>query len=215
MAEFTMLGQREDGFRSFATESNIVWMNPKRTKKLFMARAEVEISIDGKVVRTYTSQRDTIEAPDGALILPYFREGSSWFVVMVEQFRIALPGKTIESPGGEVDRAAIKQSMARELEEETRITVDSARIDLVFKELFNPSMMASKSYGGIVEIQLSEVPEQLLAGEWHLGEYTVVLVRPLVELLRQRDAMETELALYTSRLLDEVAKKVGLLSKSY
>lgn len=76
--------------------------------------------------------------------------------------------------------------------------------------------MAAEAWGGIVEIQASRIPPELLHGEWDTGEYTVLVVKPLVDLLRLRDSMaEIWCDLWTSRLLDEVAKKVGLLTKNY
>lgn len=209
--------KREFGIQPFQTEGNIVLMNRTGTVRAGLARAQVQLSI-GTTVRKYTSQRSVIEGPDGAQILPYFKTDSGWKVVMVELFRIALPGQTLEAAGGEIDENEKdpRLTMARELKEETGIEVHHDDIRIVLEELTQPSIMAATAFGGIVEILESQIPSNLVHGEWDTGEYTVVVIKPLLELLRFRDSMpEARFDLWASRLLDEVAKKVGVLVKNY
>lgn len=209
--------KREFGFQSFQTEGNIVLMNRTGTVRAGLARARVQISI-GTTVREYTSQRSVVEAPDGAQVLPYFKTDSGWNVVMVESFRIALPGQTLEAAGGEIDENEKdpRFAMARELKEETGIEVRPDNIRIVLEEWIQPSTMTARAFGGIVEIRESQIPSNLVHGEWDTGEYTVVVIKPLLELLRFRDSMpEARFDLWASRLLDEVAKKVGFLIKNY
>lgn len=191
-----------------------VRMNKKGTVRFFMASAVVEIQT-GTVKHEYNSSRGVIEAPHGAKVLPYYMNRDDWFVVMVEQFRIALPGKTLEPAGGEVDEIDLQVSMARELEEEAHIVVPAEQIEIVFSAYIQPPMMRSKAFGGIVEIAESQLPRELVGGEWKLGEYTVVAVHRLLDLLRARDRMEADFDLETCLLLDAVAKKIGLLKKCY
>jgi 8-oxo-dGTP pyrophosphatase MutT (NUDIX family) len=220
MADFRMVGERENGSKNIVVrDGRIAEMNKSGTKLFYFARAEVEISRNGKLTGRYISERDMIEAPDGCLILPYFCDDADWQVVLVEQFRIAIPGKTTEPAGGEANYCIWiekpKESMARELEEETHIKVDPNEIELVFCEMIEPSMLGSRIWAGIIEISKSQLPVEIIGEELVSGECTVIVVKPLIKLLKDRDAMRIEMNLRTSRLLDELAKKVGLLTKNY
>jgi len=218
MAEFRMKDERALGVKEFVIADRVLNMNVKGTVRFSFGRAMVDIlASDGQLIRTVTSQRGVIEAPDGAQVLPYFMglEDSQWYVVLVEQFRIAIPAQTIEAPGGEVDEVNPRESMARELWEEAHIRVTADDIELVYCERIQPSMMAARIWGGVVEVDESQLPSELLGGEFALGEYTVLVTRPLLELLKDRDALKFDLDLMLSRLIDEVAKRVRLLNKNY
>lgn len=217
MAEFKMFGPRKLGVRKLVVrDDGIVEMNPHGTKLLSVSSATVQIFSRGTLINEHVTTRDSISAADGAEVMPYFLSHDRWHVIMVEQFRIAVPGQTLEAAGGEVDGADILASMARELEEEARIRIEPERIKVVFSELAHPSILNARMYGGIVELQEHEVPEELtVGGEHQFGEYTVLVVLPLIELLRQRDSRSHNLDVLASRLLDEVAKDVGLLVKNY
>ncbi|MFA5935753.1 MAG: hypothetical protein WC787_02795 [Patescibacteria group bacterium] len=189
-------------------------MNGKGTVRFSMVSTEVTIKTE-KGERTYKSARGVIEAPHGAKVLPYFKRDDAWYVVMVEQFRIALPGKTVEPAGGEVDEANPRLSMARELEEEAHVTVSPEDVEFVFSAYIQPSMMRAKAFGGIVEIKESQLPTELIGGEHQFGEYTVVSIQPLLPLLRSRDDGSWTSDLETYILLDAVAKAVGLIEKRF
>lgn len=215
MAEFKVIGERQLGTKEFRIENNTLWMNGKGTVRFSFARADVEI-IAGNGSRQYQSFRGVIETPDGAVVLPYFKTKDGWQIAMVEQFRISIPAKTTEAVGGEVDFADPQSSMSKELEEEIHISLAPKRIKVVFREYGQPSMFAACMWGGIVEINENEIPRELiLGGEWQFGEYTVLVIKSLSKMLKARDAGQIVCDLYTSRLLDEVAKKVGLLEKKY
>lgn len=216
MAEFRMISGLERGSRPIVVhDGRVAEMNKSGKKLFFFARAEIEVILDGASPRRLICEREIIEAADGCQVVPYFKDTSGWHVVMVEQFRIALPGKTLEPAGGEVDEKDPKASMARELQEEAHITVDANDIELVFCERIEPSMLGARMWSGIVEITRSQLPKELSGGEWANGEYTVLVVRSLLELLRERDAGRGDFCLRTSRALDELAKKVGLLTRNY
>jgi 8-oxo-dGTP pyrophosphatase MutT (NUDIX family) len=141
--------------------------------------------------------------------------GEKVFVVMVEQFRIALRAVTLEAAGGEADEDDPRVSMARELEEEINLHVRSDRIKLVYTAFIQPPILTSKVFGGIVRISESDLPKELLGGEHQFGEFTVLTVRSLIPLLKSRDAGEFTFDLETSRLLDAVAEAVGLIERRY
>lgn len=192
-----------------------LYMNGKKTVMFSFHRAEVLIQMEDGSSRPYTSQRGVIVAPHGAKVLPYFKFGKEWFVVMVEQFRIALPDQTLEAAGGEVDEKDPIESMVRELQEEAGIPVPKENINLVYAAYIQPSMMAAKAYGGIARIKKSWLPRTLIGGEWAQNEYTVLCVQNLLDLLRARNKGELVFDLETWMLLDAVATKVGLIKKHY
>ena len=215
MTRFKALGPIKKGCEKLDVKNNKVKLNNKGTTFFSFNRAAVEIMTDQGQSRTYVSQRGVIEAPDAALVLPYFQDKGEWYVVLIEQFRLALSGQTLEAPGGELDTADVARGMVRELQEETGISVAPKRIKVVYSELAAPSLMSAKMWGGIVKLEKSEVPEALLAGEWACNEYSALATRPLVAFLKSRDAMTIIIDLWLSRLLDEVAKKVGPHIKKY
>jgi 8-oxo-dGTP pyrophosphatase MutT (NUDIX family) len=143
----------------------------------------------------------------GAKLLPYFfTADGECHVVLVEQFRRALNGELLEAAGGKTDSENIFLEMCRELREETGIEVFPDDVEFIFEAYIQPSLMASKAYGGIVAILEREVPTELHAGEIHLGERTRVSVRSLKELLDARARGEIVFDLETWILLDAVAK---------
>lgn len=216
MAEFRPVSIEYGFLKPKIADDSTVLMNKTGTVSFRFARSEVEIRSDnGALISSYKSQRGVVFAPDGAQVLPYFKRDSLWHVVMVEQFRIAVPVQTLECPGGEVDFTDIQSSMAKELKEETGIEVDSARIKIVLHELIQPSTMNAWAYGGIVELDQNEVPDKVIGGEWQFGEYTALVAKPLLQVLKIRDSGNHHLDLWASRLLDEVAKEVGLLKRCY
>ncbi len=195
-------------------DGKTVFLNNRGTVSISIAGVSVSIvSGDREVDASHT--RSVVTAPHGATLLPYFIRGEEVRVVMVEQFRIALCSSNLEAAGGEADEENVRASMARELEEEARITVSSESIKLVYGAYIQPSMMASMAFGGIVRISEDELPKELLGGEHQFGEFTVLSVRPLVPLLKARDAGDVTLDLETSRLLDAVAETVGLITRHY
>ena len=137
---------------------------------------------------------------DGANILPYFYSQNQWQVILIEQLRPAVKARTLEAPGGILE-GEVKESMARELKEETGIQVDPEKIEIVFKEYALPQLLDNYVYGGIVELENYQdtIPSFPL------------FVIPLSHVLRRRNILAVCFDLWTSRLLDEVAKKVNLI----
>jgi len=211
---FRMIGERKEvGLKAI--------LNKKGTIIAKFGQAEVEISVAGQPVKRYSSSRNFTENPDGAMVIPYFYKDGQWMVVIVRQFRIALAdGKeddyeTLEAVAGEAYGDDKKVCMAAELKEEAGILVDPSKIKMVACEFHVPSSFSDDLYSGIVEIEESQIPKEILAGEWFDGEYTIVEIHPLVELLRARNQGGIKLDVWTARVLDEVAKQVGLLVKNY
>lgn len=216
MAKFTADNIEQGFVEPKIINRNVVLMNEKGTVNFRFCRAKVKISShSGAYINEYESQRGVMMVPNGAQILPYLLRNKEWCVVMIEQFRIAVSRQTIECPGGEVDLDDVQVVMAKELGEEAKIHVDPGRVKIVFRELIQPSIMNAWAYGGIIELDQAEVQDQAIGGEWYFGEYTAVVIKPLIEMLKWRDSGNHHLDLWSSRLLDEVAKEVGLLKKCY
>ena len=219
MAMFKMVTKPELKFKRPKIVDNSVLLNKTGTVSASFSSVEVEVC-SGGLVKRHTSQRAVVNAPDGAEVLCYFWRNNEWHIIVVEQFRIAILKQTVEAPGGEVDTTSdilsIKRIMARELQEEANIHIDNPdAIEVVFSEQALPSLLSGTLWGGILEVNESQLPVDHIAGEWGEGEYTVIKTMPLVELLKKRDQMEIEIDLWLSRLLDEVAKKTGLLLRNY
>lgn len=177
-----------------------------KNKHISFAVCEREILINGKKI---TISRGAIQNPEGAGVLPYIYLDGNWNVVLVEQFRLAIDAVTFEAPGGIVE-GDIKKSMARELEEETGIIVNPRDIEIRFREYYLPSLINHCAWGGIVKIQLRQLPKKLESGMALENEYTLVRVVSLLEIqrLRKRFPKRALFDLWTSRLLDEVEKKI-------
>lgn len=190
-------------------------MNRTGTVAFTIDSTKVRIEMEDGKHREYTSSRGVIRAPHGAKVLPYYKHGDEWYLVLVEQFRIALPDKTFEAAGGEVDEKNPRESMARELKEEAGIDVRMPDVQLVYSAYIQPSMMAAKAFGGIVQIERSQLPKEHLAGEWAQNEYTVLVTVNLLAMLNARDTGTIVFDLETCLLLDAVASKVGLIKKLY
>lgn len=208
--KFRMIGDRDSGGLSIS-------LDRRQTTTLRYGSADFDIILDDGERKRGRCQRAFIEGPDGVNVLPYFYRGESVWVVMVRQFRIALGGQnkeTLECPGGGLE-GEVLAGMVKELYEETRICVDLNRIKLVLHELAWPSMLSVAAWGGIVKIDESEIPKELLFGEWFDGEYSIREIHPLKNLLEFRDSDEMRFDLWTSRMLDELAKEVGLFSRTY
>ncbi len=192
-------------------------LDRRRTTTLRYGSADFDVILNDGTVKRCRNRRAFIEGPDGVNILPYFYRGGLVWVVMVRQFRIALNGpdkETLECPGGGLE-GGVLTGMAKELYEETKIRVDSNRIKIVLHELAWPSMLSVAAWGGIVKIDESEIPEELLFGEWFDGEYIIREIHSLKSLLEFRDSGEIRFDLWTSRILDELAKEVGLFLRMY
>lgn len=169
------------------------------------------------VVRTIAGfNREVIKLSSGGQIVPYFKDKSDkWKVVLVSQYRIALDAKTVEGAGGRVDKGeTAKKALARELYEETEIRVESRAIKIVFNEYILTSLLDASVFGGIVKINANMVKNKKKRDSGN-GERTQVEIFNLKNLLKKREAKLITLDLMTSRLIDEVAKTVGLLVKKY
>lgn len=152
----------------------------------------------------------------GGLVLPYFKNSRGrWKIVLVSQFRPAVKALTLEAPGGRLDSEPPKIALSRELLEETRINVTPRSIRIVVKEYTHPSILSTVNIGGIVEIKAYKVKNKKMAGKSCENEWTQVEVVDLIEIMKKREANLVILDLMTSRLIDEVAKTVGLLVKKY
>lgn len=152
----------------------------------------------------------------GGLVLPYFKDRhQKWKIVLVKQFRPAVKKITVEAPGGRLDSDPPEIALSRELLEETGIEVVPGSIDIVVAEYTHPSILSTLHIGGIVMISQNMVKNKKMAGNGYENEWTQVEVFDLVEILRKRKDKLIMIDLMTSRLIDEVAKTVGLLVKNY
>lgn len=151
----------------------------------------------------------------GGLVLPYFNSRGKWKIVLVSQFRPAVLKRTMEAPGGRLDSQSPDIALSRELLEEAGIKVKPQSIMIVVNEYTHPSILSTVNIGGIVKINTNMVENKKMAGNSCENEWTQVKVFDLVEILRKRENNLIMLDLMTSRLIDEVAKNVGLLVKKY
>lgn len=181
------------------------------------------------VIRTVANFRDNgetsglikinssvIKLPSGGQIIPYFRNSSGkWKVVMVNQYRVPIKTETIEGAGGRINKGeAVKKAMARELSEETGIKIKPEIITIVFNEYALPSLVDASVFGGVVRINAHMVVDKKKQNSGN-GERTQVRIFDLINFLRKRDKKTIKIDLFTSRLIDEIAKVVGLLVKKY
>ncbi len=151
-----------------------------------------------------------IEAPNGANILPYFFFEGVCHVVLVAQFRNAVETVTWEAPGGAINSGGARLTMVRELYEETSIRIDDpVNIEIVFKEYLLPSLVNAFGWGGIVEIKRENLPPAAIHGKQQEEEFTLLIVKPLTEIIEMRKRGQIFFDLWTSRLINEVAKKTG------
>jgi len=184
--------------------------------KFFVRQAVLEMG-DG----VFTVSRGVIKAGDGANVLPYFWD-NGWKVVMVRQARVAPCVVTIEPPGGKIDyrdfededgftmpqEHVVKSSMAKELKEEVGIIVQPEKIILVFAEHYLPPLLEGVAWGGVVEINKSDLPASKMSR--HLGqEHTEIAIFGFQDLIEKKENEWRDspvFDLWTSRLLDEVGK---------
>lgn len=171
---------------------------------------------NGHTFRPIEMKTSVIILSVGGLVLPYFenRRGR-WKIVLVGQFRPAVKAITLEAPGGRLDSQSPNVALARELLEETRIKVSPHSIIMVVNEYTHPSILSTVNIGGIVKIKAEMVKNKKMAGKNSENELTQVEVFDLINILRKRDEGRIVPDLMTSRLIDEVAKTVGLLVKKY
>ena len=169
------------------------------------------------IIRTAAGySREVIKLPLGGQVLPYFKDNrNAWRVVLVNQYRPAVLKKTIEAAGGQLDYEPAETALSRELLEETGIKVNPESIKIVINEYTHPSILNTCSTGGIVKINQRMVKNKRKAGNNHENEQTQVEIFDLIKLIKKREANLITLDLITSRLIDEVAKTVGLLVKKY
>ena len=152
----------------------------------------------------------------GGLILPYFSSSrGKWKIVLVSQYRPSVKTITLEAAGGGLNSEPANTALSRELLEETGIKVNPQSIKIAVNEYTHPSILSSRFIGGIVRINQCMVQNKRKAGNKYENERTQVEVFGLVELIKKREANLITLDLMTSRLVDEVAKTVGLLVKNY
>ncbi|MBI2670068.1 MAG: NUDIX domain-containing protein [Candidatus Yanofskybacteria bacterium] len=169
---------------------------------------QARITIGGKFSRTVILP--AVEGPSGANVLPYFVSEGKCYIVLVAQFRNAVEIVTWEAPGGIIGPEGVLKSMARELEEEVGVKVNLEDIQVVFKEYLLPSLINAFGWGGVVEINKNDLPPDRIYGEPQENEFTLLVVRPLVEIIEMRKSGEIVFDLWTSRLINEVANKLRI-----
>lgn len=196
-------------------DGTVVRLNKHGSVSCSYVKADIYIGLHEKSLQRYARELPVITAPPGAKVLPYFWEDNAWHVILVEQFRIALPGNTVEAAGGEANEQHIRTSMAAELLEETGITVNPERIQVVSIAYIQPSILNAKAYGGIVKIEPAQIPSHRVSGEWQQGEYTILTARPLLSLLRSMDDGTFTTDLETRVLLTALARRTGYLVANY
>lgn len=163
-----------------------------------------------------TINNEVLILPPGGLVLPYFKGlRGRWKIVLVVQYRAAIGKLTLEAPGGRLDSELVGVALGRELFEETGINIDPLSIAIVAYEYIQPSIINAPIYGGVVKINRKMIPNKNITGKKDENEYTQIEVFDLIEFLKKRDFGLITIDIMTSRLIDEVAKKVGLLYKKY
>lgn len=171
---------------------------------------------NGKLGLITIVRNEVVMLPLGGQVLPYFKDTyGRWKIVSVKQYRPAIKKETFEGPGGRLDGEKPSVALSRELEEETGIKVSPASIRIVFEEYTHPSILSASVFGGIVEVKENMVENKRNAGKPSEKEQTEVEVFDLLDFLTQREKKSIKIDLLTSRLVDEVAKAVGLLEKRY
>lgn len=169
-----------------------------------------------RTVAGFNNNSSVIKLPNGGQVIPYFKDSSgNWKVVMIIQYRIPVKTETIEGAGGRIGKnEAIQKALARELNEETGIKLNPRTIKIVFNEYVAPSLLDASMFGGISRINTDMVKNKnrMDSGK---NERTQVEIFDLKNLLKKREAGAIKIDLMTSRLLDEMAKAVGLLVKKY
>ena len=170
----------------------------------------------GKMLNPRKIDSSVIKLPHGGQVIPYFMDSlGKWRVVMVKQYRIPIKNETIEGAGGRIGKnEAIQKALARELNEETGIKLNPLAITIVFNEYVAPSLLDASMFGGISKINADMVinKNRMVSGK---NERTQVEIFDLKNLLKKREEGVIKIDLMTSRLLDEIAKTVGLLVKKY
>ncbi len=184
----------------------------------------VEVN-SGTLKRTFISSRGVAYGADGCVVVPYFHDpfDNRWKIVMVKQFRVAVESETIEPAGGRISEDPLicfskdlaKNAMAREMEEEIGLVVHPSKIKIVLVEWILNSLLNNTFFGGIVQINSEDIPEDGIRGEWGLCEYSINCIFDLTDILKDRDDGRKKFDLISSRMLDEVAKEVGILKISY
>ena len=159
---------------------------------------------------------EVIKLPLGGQVMPYFKDAKNvWHAVLINQYRIALKKNTLEAAGGIIDKGETPQeALSRELKEETGIKLNPLAITIVFNEYAAPSLLDASMFGGISKINADMVinKNRMVSGK---NERTQVEIFDLKNLLKKREEGVIKIDLMTSRLLDEIAKAVGLLVKKY
>ena len=101
--------------------------------------------------------------------------------------------------------------MARELEEEVGIKVNPDQIELRFREIYLPSLLNGRAWGGIIEVEQErypgiDMPTLIRERESGRDSYTVRRAVFLDEILELRGKGDLDvLDLWTSRLISEVS----------
>ncbi|MBI2446563.1 MAG: NUDIX domain-containing protein [Parcubacteria group bacterium] len=188
-----------------------------KTKYLeHVIRTVVRFHKKGKSLNPVKINSSVIKLPHGGQVIPYFKDSSgNWKVVMVNQYRIPIKAETIEGAGGRIGKnEAIKKALARELNEETGIKINHKAITIIFSEYVAPSLLDASMFGGISKINANMVinKNRMISGK---NERTQVEIFDLKNLLKKREEGVIKIDLMTSRLLDELAKTVGLLVRKY
>ncbi len=174
------------------------------------------VKFNEKTIKPFEMNTNVIILPLGGLILPYFKDSKDrWKIVLVSQYRPAVKKRTIEAPGGMLDSEPVKIALSRELKEETGIKVRPQSIKIVIREYFNTSIIDVYIFGGIIKIKQHTVKDKNNTGKKSENEWTQAKIFDLIEILKKRECGLIMLDLMTSRLIDEVAKAVGLLIKKY
>lgn len=112
-----------------------------------------------------------------------------------------------EAPGGVIGHEGVKKSTARKLEEEAGIEVDSKKIKIIFKEYLLPSSVSAFGWRGIIQINKGDIPSKKMHGIPRESEFTLLIIKSLSEIIKKRQNKKLIFDLWTSRLINEAAKK--------
>ncbi|MBX4206175.1 NUDIX hydrolase [Candidatus Parcubacteria bacterium] len=176
-------------------------------------RRTAELSLGNGSLHTFI--RHVFETGPAVSILPYFYDKAKkgWQVVLVRQYRPAVDAVCLEAPGGLAHKGKnIKREMARELLEESGITVKPSGIRIVGTQHLATSFCDQLVHLGIVNLKISDSKGIAHLQNGNHGvvnerEFTEVAIVPISRILKNPSLVTYTLAKY--QVMD-LARRLGI-----